>query len=52
MGESANANSGNRGAWRGAGAARDDCYILSGFDKGLFSKARFEIMSHPSNARV
>jgi hypothetical protein len=29
---------------------RDDCYILSGFDKG-FSKTRFEIVSHPSNAR-
>jgi hypothetical protein len=24
-------------------AERDDCYILSGFDKG-FSKARFEIV--------
>jgi len=32
-------------------AERDDCYILSGFDKG-FSKTRFEIMSQPSNARV
>ena len=32
-------------------AERDDCYILSGFDKG-FSKPRFEIVSHPSNARV
>jgi hypothetical protein len=31
-------------------AERDDCYILSGFDKG-FSKTRFEIVSHPSNAR-
>ena len=30
---------------------RDDCYILSGFDKG-FSKTRFEIVSHPSNARL
>jgi hypothetical protein len=30
---------------------RDDCFILSGFDKG-FSKARFEIVSHPSDARV
>lgn len=26
---------------------RDDCYILSGFDKG-FSKKRFEIMSQPT----
>jgi hypothetical protein len=25
-------------------AERDDCYILSGFDKG-FSKTRFEILS-------
>jgi len=25
---------------------RDDCYILSGFDKG-FSKKRFEIVSLP-----
>ena len=32
-------------------AERDDCYILSGLDKG-FSKTRFEILSHPSNARV
>ena len=32
-------------------AERDDCYILSGFDKG-FSKTRFEIVSHPSNARL
>ena len=32
-------------------AERDDCYILSGFDKG-FSKTRFEIVSHPSNAGV
>jgi hypothetical protein len=31
-------------------AERDDCYILSGLDKG-FSKTRFEIVSHPSNAR-
>jgi hypothetical protein len=28
-------------------AERDDCYILSGFDKG-FSKTRFEIASHPT----
>jgi hypothetical protein len=27
-------------------AERDDCYILSGFDKG-FSKTRFEIVSQP-----
>jgi hypothetical protein len=26
---------------------RDDCYILSGFDKG-FSKTRFEIVSRPT----
>jgi hypothetical protein len=26
---------------------RDDCYILSGFDKG-FSKKRFEIVSQPT----
>ena len=26
---------------------RDDCYILSGFDKG-FSKRRFEIVSQPT----
>jgi hypothetical protein len=26
-------------------AERDDCYILSGFDKG-FSKTRFEIVSY------
>jgi hypothetical protein len=32
-------------------AERDDCYILSGFDKG-FSKTRFEIVSHSSNARL
>ena len=32
-------------------AERDDCFILSGFDKG-FSKTRFEIVSHPSNARI
>ena len=32
-------------------AERDDCYILSGFDKG-FSKTRFEIVSHPSYAAV
>jgi hypothetical protein len=32
-------------------AERDDCYILSGFDKG-FSKTRFEIASHPSYAPV
>jgi hypothetical protein len=32
-------------------AERDDCYILSGFDKG-FSKTRFEIVSHHSSARV
>ena len=32
-------------------ADRDDCYILSGFEKG-FSKTRFEIVSHPSNAGV
>ena len=32
-------------------AERDDCYILSGFDKGL-SKTRFEIASHPSNTQV
>jgi len=32
-------------------AERDDCYILSGFDKG-FSKTRFEIVSYPSNARI
>ena len=24
---------------------RDDCYILSGFDRG-FSKTRFEVVSH------
>jgi len=28
-------------------AERDDCYILSGFDKG-FSKTRFEIASQPT----
>jgi hypothetical protein len=28
-------------------ADRDDCYILSGFDKG-FSKKRFEIVSRPT----
>ena len=28
-------------------AERDDCYILSGFDKG-FSKTRFEIVSQPT----
>jgi hypothetical protein len=28
-------------------AERDDCYILSGFDKG-FSKWRFEIASQPT----
>ena len=28
-------------------AERDDCYILSGFDKG-FSKRRFEIVSQPT----
>lgn len=28
-------------------AERDDCYILSGFDKG-FSKKRFEIVSQPT----
>ena len=28
-------------------ADRDDCYILSGFDKG-FSKKRFEIVSQPT----
>jgi hypothetical protein len=28
-------------------AERDDCYILSGFDKG-FSKTRFEIVSRPT----
>jgi hypothetical protein len=32
-------------------AERDDCDILSGFDKG-FSKTRFEIVFQPSNARV
>ena len=32
-------------------AERDGCYILSGFDKG-FSKTRFEIVSHLSNAQV
>jgi hypothetical protein len=32
-------------------AERDDCYILSGFDKG-YSNTRFEIVSHLSNARV
>jgi hypothetical protein len=32
-------------------AERDDCYILSGFNKG-FSKTRFEIVSQLSNARV
>jgi hypothetical protein len=26
---------------------RDDCYILSGFDKG-FSKTRFEVVSRPT----
>jgi len=26
---------------------RDDCYILSGFDKG-FSKTRFEVVSQPT----
>ena len=26
---------------------RDDCYILSGFDKG-FSETRFEIVSQPA----
>jgi hypothetical protein len=26
---------------------RDDCYILSGFDKG-FSKRRFEIVQRPT----
>jgi hypothetical protein len=29
---------------------RDDCYILSGFDKG-FSKKRFEIVSPDSRRR-
>ncbi|MGB6398778.1 MAG: hypothetical protein WBF73_24330 [Bradyrhizobium sp.] len=28
-------------------ADRDDCYVLSGFDKG-FSKKRFEIVSQPT----
>jgi hypothetical protein len=28
-------------------AERDDCYVLSGFDKG-FSKRRFEIVSQPT----
>ena len=28
-------------------ADRDDCYILSGFDRG-FSKRRFEIVSQPT----
>jgi hypothetical protein len=28
-------------------AERDDCFILSGFDKG-FSKRRFEIVSQPT----
>jgi hypothetical protein len=28
-------------------AERDDCYILSGFDKG-FSKKRFEIVPRPT----
>jgi hypothetical protein len=28
-------------------ADRDDCYILSGFDKG-FSKKRFEIVPRPT----
>jgi hypothetical protein len=28
-------------------AERDDCYILSGFDKGV-SKTRFEIASQPT----
>jgi hypothetical protein len=28
-------------------AERDDCYILSGFDKG-FSKRRFEIVLQPT----
>jgi hypothetical protein len=32
-------------------AERDDCYILSGFDKG-FSKTRLEIVSQPCNARA
>ena len=31
-------------------AERDDCYILSGFDKG-FSKKRFEIVSPTGRAR-
>jgi hypothetical protein len=30
-------------------AERDDCYILSGFDKG-FSKRRFEIVSQPRSS--
>jgi hypothetical protein len=30
-------------------ADRDDCYILSGFDRG-FSKRRFEIVSQPTIA--
>jgi hypothetical protein len=32
---------------------RDDCYILSGFDKG-FSKTRFDVVSQPTkrNGRV
>jgi len=30
---------------------RDDCYILSGFDKG-FSKARFEIALSRRSSRV
>ena len=28
-------------------AERDDCYILSGFDKGC-SKTRFEVVSQPT----
>jgi hypothetical protein len=32
-------------------AERDDCYILSGFDKGI-SKTRFEIVSPPSRDRI
>jgi hypothetical protein len=32
-------------------AERDDCYILSGFNKG-FGKTRFEIVSHQSRDRI